>query len=592
MRLSIKNRRRFTDMQSVISIRNLTYTYPTGVKALKGINLEIERGEYVVIMGANGAGKTTLCYCLNGIIPHIIGGELQGEVYVEGNRTTDHSIAELSRLVGLCIQNPEGQLFCQTVRADVAFGAENLCVPRDELAERVASSIKVCRLEGLENRSPSDLSGGQKQRVALASILAMRPRVMVLDEPTSQLDPIGTSELLSVVRNLNKEHGVTVVMTEHKSDEILEQEVDRVILLHKGEIVADGDPGEVLSKADLLEKIGVKTPQVIELARRLKRNGIPVEGIPTNINEARKLLSSLLDRKILEVKQKLPPPSSIEESKPSSEEPIIKIEDVYFSYTPESPAIRGVSLQFHSGEFVGIIGQNGSGKTTLAKLTVGLLRPDRGRILIFGKDTREMTPGEICKKVGLAMQNPDHQLFSLSVKEEVEFGLRNLNLPEEEIERRTESALKLVGLWEFRDMPPFTLDFGARRKLTVAIVTAMDPPVIFLDEPTTAQDYRGRYEIMEIMKDLNERHGKTVIVVTHDMEIVAKYCKRVVVMGQGKVLLDGSTREVFSKPEILEQTFIKPPPITRLAQGLSAYGIPPSILSVDELISSLKFEGG
>ncbi|RLF00548.1 MAG: ABC transporter, partial [Thermoprotei archaeon] len=563
---------------SAVDIRNLTYTYEAGVTALRDVSIQVDKGEFVAIMGPNGAGKTTLCLHINGIIPHILGGECKGKVTVAGMNVWEHPVYEMSRKVGMVFQNPETQLFCPDLKSEIVFGPENLGVPRDEIRRRLKWALSVVRLEGLEDRAPTDLSGGQKQRAAIAAALSMMPEILVLDEATSQLDPIGTSEVFSVLKDLNKEYGITVIMATHKS-ELVAEVADKIFVLYKGKLVLSGDPEEVFSKVDLLNKIFVKPPAVSELAYKLSNRNIKLMPIPVTLQKAYEKLSSC----VREGKIK-PSPITATRKRHSKGDVIIEVKDLWYVYPGPPPieALKGVNLRIRKGEFVAIVGQNGAGKTTLVKHFIGLLKPTKGRVIVNGKDVSTVSPAELSAEVGFVFQNPDHQLFAYTVQEEVAFGPKNLGLPEDEVNKRVEDALKLVGLWNLRNVYPFKLSFGDRRKLSVAAVIAMKPKVLVLDEPTTGQDYKGRYEITEIAARMREE-GCTVIMITHDMELVAKYADRTIVMGLGKILLDGPTDEVLSKEDILEQTYIKPPQITQLANLLSNYGVPNNILTVDEM---------
>ncbi|MGQ4913501.1 MAG: ABC transporter ATP-binding protein [Candidatus Asgardarchaeia archaeon] len=572
--------------EDIITISNLSFAYPNGAQALKGIDLNIKRGEYLVVMGENGAGKTTLCLCLNGIIPNVIEGDYDGEVYVDGMKTVEHRVYELAQKVGIALQDPETQIFSPTVKTEVAFGPENLGVPREEILKRIDYALSVTRLTGMEERSPYQLSGGQKQRLALAAAIAMQPKVLVLDEPTSQLDPIGTTEVFSVVKNLNKEHNITIVMSEHKSDEIATF-ADRIAVLYKGELLKVDEPHVIFGDEALIKKARLKPPQVTELMYELRKK-IKIDKIPITVDEACGLLEDLIKRNVIKVKHR-------EQSELSSEidtnrDVVIETKNLWHIYEGNVEALRDINLKIYDNDFVAIIGQNGAGKTTLVKHFNGLLRPTKGKVYIFGEDSSKYTTAEISKKVGMALQNPDHQLFATSLREEIAFGLRNLNVPEDEIDERIDEALSLVGLLDYKDEYPFKLPFGDRRKLTVAIVVAMRPKIIIFDEPTTGQDHVGRYEIMEIAKKLHEQ-GHTIIIVTHDMKLVAKYAKRTIVMGVGEILIDGPTKYVFSHPEVLESTFLKPPPLTQVSQRLSKYGFSPGNLTVDDVMSQLEFGG-
>ena len=562
---------------SIVDVKNLTFTYPDGTIALRNINLNVRKGEIVAVMGANGAGKTTLCYNLTGIIPNIYQGTTEGEIHVAGMNVYEHPVYELAQKISFVTQDPEGQLINPDVLMEVFFGPENLGVPRDEIMRRAKWALEAVGLQGLESRSPSELSGGQKQRLVLAAGLSMLPELLVLDEPTSQLDPIGATEVASVLVDLKKKNNITTILTTHASEDVLGF-ADQVIVLSKGAIAAQGTPREVFSQVKLLDEVGVQVPQVIMVGHRL----VPDQPLPLTIDEGRKLIAELIQQK------KLTPRSNLPHKAVAQGEVVLECVDLTFTYPgfPPVTALKHVNLKIRRGEMVGIVGQNGSGKTTLVKQFLNLLKPTGGHVFLKGKDISGFTTGELAASLGLVLQNPDEQLFTISCKNEVEFGLRNLKLPEDEIKRRVDESLGFVGLQEQWDTFPFRLSFGDRRSLTVAAVVAMRPEVVIMDEPTTAQDYGGRHRIARLAKKLNEA-GHTVLMITHDMNLVTQYADRTVVMCNGEVLLDGPTAEVFSKTELLKKAFIKPPPVALLAKELGGVGVPEGVLTVDAMVDAL-----
>lgn len=572
-----------------IVVENLSFTYPDGTKALKGISFDVKRGEVFAIMGANGAGKTTLCYLLNGVIPNVIPGEVGGRIVVAGMEVLEHPIYDLSPKIGMLLEDPEGQLVCADVLGEVSFGPENLGLPRDEILKRIDWALKVVRLEGLEKRLSTELSGGQKQRLAIASVLTMLPEVLILDEPTSQLDPIGTFEVLSVIEDIKQKYDMTIIFVTHKSEQVAEF-ADRVMILNKGEVVALGKPSDVFQELDPMEKWGVQMIAVSRLCQELRQQNVKIKRLPITLDESSKLITDLLEKRKVLVKRIKKAEKNVFRQREG--QPILEARNLTYIYPGPPPvvALEGVNLKVFEGEFLGIIGQNGSGKTTLVKNFLNVLQPTRGEVLFKGENIRKHHIAELSTKIGLILQNPDHQLFSMSAKEEVEFGLKNLGLPADEIEAKVDEALEFAGLKEEKDTFPFRLSFGHRRKLVVTAVAAMEPEVIILDEPTTGQDYLGRYSIMELAKRLNEK-GRTVIAITHDMDLIAEYTDRTIVMGEGKILLDGPTSWVFTQTDILEKAFLKPPQITRLAQGLGVYGIPSGVLTVEEMSAYLRGGG-
>ena len=573
-------------LEPIVSVSNLSFKYEGAEEeALKNVSFEVHRGETFAIMGPNGAGKTTICYILSGIIPNMYGGIRRGRVSVLGFDPWDQPIYETAKRVGILLQDPESQLIMPSVFAELAFGPANLGVPKEEILRRIKNVLKIVGLEGCEGRHPRELSGGQKQRAALGAVLTMMPEVLILDEPTSQLDPIGTTEVFEAIKRL-KEMGMTIIITSHKTEEIA-YIADRVMILNEGEIVTIGSPREVLSNVDLLESVGVKPPAVASYFSKLQIGNS--SELPIYLEEAVSLAKKLIHENKLIVND-----VEFKRGQSREREPIIELKNVTFVYPSEPPvvALKNINLTIYEGEFVGIIGQNGSGKTTLVKNIVGLLRPTKGKVLFHGEDVSKYTVGELAKRIGLVLQNPDYQLFTLSCEDEIKFGLKNIGLPEEEIEKRVEEALKFVGLEHLRDKYPFALSFGDRRKLAVATIIAMQPEVIIMDEPTTAQDYRGRYMLADLAKRIHDKYGRTIIMITHDMDLVAKYAERLIVMANGEILADGPTRKVFQMQDVLKKAFLKPPQITRFAQELRDEGVNPEVLTVDEMLEALSLNRG
>jgi len=573
-----------------IDIKGLTYSYPTSKEpVLRHINLSVRKGEFLSIMGPTGAGKSTLCLTLNGIIPQSLSGKMDGSVVVEGLNTLAHGVHVLTSKVGIIFQEPESQLFSMNVGEEVSFGPENLGVPPDEIRKRVDWALDVVRMEQFRERSPFRLSGGQKQRVAIAAALSMMPAILVLDEPTSGLDPIGKMEVFSVVHDLKKMRNMTVVMVEHESEEIARFS-DRVVVMDQGRIVLEGAPRDVFSRAQTLLDIGLSVPQVSELSEKMNQKLRPSKPYSfLTLQEAEE--SILRDFSKSKARSRASPVTSKTKQRlpavANDQPPAVEVKDLHFEYEKDIEVLTGINLSINRGECVAIVGQNGSGKTTLVKHFNGLLRPTSGKIIVNGIETAGKTIAQLSKTVGYLFQNPDHQIFSTSVEEEIAFGPKNLGADPEETERRVSQALKLVRLEEYRKVPPSTLGLGERRKVTLASIVAMKPDVMILDEPTTGIDWNGSIQLMDSVRELNKQ-GHTIITITHSMRVVAQYAERTIVLANGKIILDGPTREVFSKPDVLKTTFLTPPQITCLAQDLQSMGFANDILSVDEFYSSLE----
>ena len=572
----------------IIDIENLSYTYPSGTKALTDVTLKVYPGEYLAIVGANGAGKTTLCMFLNGVIPNVVGGRVSGTVQVCGMDTFEHHVYDIAQNVGLVLQDPESQLFSADVRSEVAFAAENRGVPRPEMIARMDEVLKIVRLEELASRLSDELSGGQKQRLAIAANLIVRPKILVADEPTSQLDPIGKGQVFATLSELNKNFGMTVVIASHDVDEI-ERYADRVIVLDQGSIILEGAPDKVFRQVDILDSRFVHVPDLARLGKMLKIEGD--QPLSLNVPQAAEQIKAWLGpEKATSGKAFVEPSAS--NFKPASGKAkgdlAVEVKNLTYAYpgTP-APAISDMTFSIPKGQFVGIIGQNGGGKTTIMKCLVGLLKPSAGEIFLENQPITGQRVGDIATRIGLILQNPDTQLFCMSVEEEIRFGLENLKLEPEEIERRTEEALRITGLGNFRTLYPFKLSLGDRRKVAVASIVAMRPQILIFDEPLTGQDYKGRYELVNLAADLHKA-GHTVIMISHDMELVARYTQRTLVVGKGRLLLDSPTRDVFDHVSLLSETFIDPPEIIQLAQALRVCGLPSGLLSIDQVSAAIQ----
>lgn len=571
-----------------VVFENVSYTYAGDSEpALKNISLRIHKGETVLIAGPAGAGKTTLCRCINGLIPHYFRGHLEGKVLVGDVDTRTSTISSLSHMAAMLFQDPSSQLVNPTVFDEIAFGPENYGVPREEILSRVKDSVESMRLKGYEERNPHSLSGGEQQACALAAIVSMRPEVYVLDEPTSNLDPIGSMRVLSHLSELSKSENATMIIVEHKLEELLHQ-VDRLIVMQEGRIVAEGEPRKMLEDAESLNKLGLKTPQTALLFSRLRKLDATLK-IPLTFDDAVLEMSTFL-KSHMKVDAVAKPPERVvsDRTAGNERETIIRTQDLVHVYEAGTVALRGVSLEIRRGDFLAIIGQNGSGKTTLVKHFNGLLRPTQGTVSVFGLDASKASIRELSTKVGYCFQNPDHQICTDSVQKELEFGPRNLELPEDEIQIRVKEVTDAIGLQGMLDDNPFNRSKGERQRIAVASVLTMKPDVLVVDEPTTGQDDRMARQMMDFYTKLHNEDGKTVIVITHDMNLAAEYANRVFVMWNGEVILSGSPREVFAESETIEKTYLKAPQITRFAQALKSFGFPPNVLTVDEMYSEIK----
>ncbi len=589
--------KRISDAKTVVSIRDLRFSYEKGSPALSGVTLDVREGEYLVVMGANGAGKTTLCLHLNGVLPVVLGGFLGGEIDILGHRPYERKVYENALDVGMILQDPEAQLFSSSVVSEVAFAAENHGIPRDEMLDLVDWALEVVRLSDYKDGSPPNLSGGQKQRLVIASNLVIRPKVLVLDEPTAQLDPLGTSEVFSTLNDLNREFGMTVIVATHKIDEVVEF-ADRIALLEEGSLVLHDVPRKAFFEGPRFRDADTPVPEPAEIDYHLREIAAEKgyakgrDYAATTVEEGAELIGAAIREGILkpskDYKKALGREVSEERSGVDTEE-VLRIDNVSYRYNKKDPlALDDVTLSINRNEIVGVIGQNGAGKTTLMKCVTGILEPQQGSIHVLDQDVCLMKSLDVARCVGLILQHPDNQLFEMSVEEEIGFALKNLELPEEEVQRRIDETLELVGLEHERKTYPFNLGMADRRKCAVAAIYAMHPDILIFDEPTTGQDFKGRYQLCDLALRL-QGMGATVLIISHDMTLIGRYTQRTVVMGKAKVLLDAPTREVFSAQhrDVLRSTFLAPPAAGRLAQRLEGEGLSGDILTVEELVNAL-----
>ena len=554
----------------MIRVENLSFTYNgTDKPALQNVSLTIDDGEFVLITGASGGGKSTLCRCFNGLVPHFYGGTISGQVEVQGMDIVRHSTRDLAVKVGMVFQDPENQLVTTDVEREIAFGLENLGLSKDLIARRIEESLDTVGIAALRLRKLGELSGGEKQKVAIASVLALHPEVLVLDEPTSELDPKGAEEVLSLVERLNDELGMTVVLIEHRLDRVIHL-VDRVVVMHEGDVLTNGHPREVMGNTHL-GTVGIGIPPVIRLVQQLRNHELTVDKLPLTVKDARLMLSNF----IRNVKTTVFVSNKVLKTKPA-----ITVHKLWFAYPDKITALKDVSVAVNEGEFVAIMGRNASGKTTLIKHLNGLLLPTKGRVTISGIDTKGSSVAELSLQVGYVFQNPNDHLFADTVEDEVAFTLRNRGVDQSKIIQAVEQTLARFDLTHYRHCYPRYLSGGEKQRVALASVLVAEPKIVVLDEPTRGMDYGLKKELIDFLNDYR-KHGNTVIMVTHDVETVAECADRVILLSEGRVVVDGSKREVLSKALLFS------PQINRLAQALGRYGIADTTLTVDEMVSQL-----
>jgi len=514
----------------------------------------------VAIAGCNDSGKSTLCYALTGFVPHFFQGKLEGDGWLAGKRIADTPLAELAPTAGLVFQSPANQLSHtkSTVYEELAFGLENLGIPRAEMRDRIDSLLHALNIADLAPRSPLTLSGGEQQRVAIASILVMQPKILVLDEPTTQLDPQGAESIFALLSQL-RQQGTTIVVATHDLEAIAHH-ATRVLLLHDGQLRRDGTPQEVLTDEGL-ETCGVAYTTYTQVAKQAQSAGIlPAhQPLPVTLEGAIAQFQSAKPRR---------QPTTPIVTKPISEKtPLIRFESVTFSYPHQPPVLQGIDLAIAPGEQVGLLGRNGVGKTTLVKHLNGLLRPTEGKVWIGDRPTQRTTKAQLARQVGYVFQNPNDQLFCSTIAAEVAFGLRNLGLSKAAIAKQTHEALDLLGLSEFADSNPYDLSLPWRKLIACACVFAMQPAIIVLDEPTLGLDQRQTQRLSAALAQLRQQ-GTTLLLISHDSDFVGRHCDRLILLQNGKIRLDGSVPAVLSHAEVLTDAGVRLPQVTLLGMGL------------------------
>ncbi|MGB7414303.1 MAG: energy-coupling factor transporter ATPase [Thermosynechococcaceae cyanobacterium] len=570
-------------MDAIATLKNVYYLYPKSTTpVLQDISLEIYKGEFLGIIGPTGAGKSTLCLALNGIVPQFYGGRLFGHISITGKDTLSYPISDLAQHVATVFEDPEIQLTATSVENEIAFALENLRVPAAEIRARIPRVLEAVRLSGTEAKHPQDLSGGQKQRLAIASALALQPDLLILDEPTSQLDPVGAEEVFATVKHLNQTLGITVVMVSHAAEEMATY-ADRLALLADGSLQAIGTPSEIYGQFVPLQTLGLRPPQVTQTMTQI--NDLDLPHMPVTLPEGLKALEKLTQQRDLS------PPPKFEQSSPRTDPPQISVQNLSHTYADGTQALADISLDIFAGEYLLIAGQNGAGKSTLVKHFLNLLKPTSGTVMLGQQSTTQLKMSELARRIGYVAQNPDHQIFNSTVEKEVTYALRNLGYDSGTIQQRANDSLAAMNLLAERQAHPLSLPKGDRARIVIAAILAMEPEIIILDEPTIGQDDRGAKAILEVSQQLHEM-GKTLIVITHHLHLMPDYAERVIIMGQGTILLDTSLREAYHQTDSLKSTFLAPPQAVLLAQHLSHLtGQPYSLLTPAEVASCFR-EGG
>ena len=572
---------------------NLGFSYKgTDRRQLSHVNAEIRQGSRIAIMGATGAGKTTLAMVFNGLVPHHHPGDLYGRILINDQATHEVTMSDLVRTVGLVMQDPEAQLTARRALDDAAVGPANLGLPRDEVWSRARKALTKVGLADLEDRDTAQMSGGQQQRLAIAGILAMTPDILVLDEPTSELDPEGTREVYRIIEQQCSE-GRTVILIDHDSDKVADW-ADQLLVLVDGNLEFFGAPMDFFSDGQRVRRAGLRQPakyEIVEVANQVgltEANALPIDEQFHQVQRA--LAAECVDDKSWPTTGERTPMDRMNTDTPRWHDTgtpdvalAVDAQNLTHRYPSGVLALNEVNVRVAPGEFVALLGTNGAGKTTFARHLVNLLKPTSGSVLINGEDTAGKKVHELASEVGYVFQNPDHQIFANSVFDEVAFGLRNFGIEEKDIQERVHEVLTRVQMEHTSSKHPFTLGRGERQRVAVASVLALRPQILVIDEPTTGQDWQGAVAMLQLVQELN-REGNTIIMITHDMLLASQYAKRAVVFKSAQVALDCPMSELFSRPDELHSLNLGMPALTALARDLGIGAVNTS----DKLRSELQ----
>ena len=535
-------------MEAVIEFKDYSFKYRSQVEpTLQDINLSIYPGEKVLIVGPSGSGKSTLAHCINGLVPFSFTGESTGSLKIKGQDPKELGIFGLSKLVGTVLQDTDGQFIGLTVAEDIAFSMENDCISQQEMFDRVDKVAETVDLTEFLDHAPNALSGGQKQRVSMAGVIVDDVDILLFDEPLANLDPATGKRAIDLIDRIHKEKKTTILIIEHRLEDVLYRDVDRIIVVGDGRIVADVRPAELLA-GEILKEQGIREPLYITA---LKYAGCQINeaALPQHI-ETMNLSPYSENVQNWYGKVKLT-------KKIQDREPALEIKDLSFAYTPGQPVLSHIDFSIAKGEMVALVGKNGAGKSTLASLICGFMELDEGSIYLNGEDLSGYSIKERGEKIGLVMQSPNQMISKPMIFDETALGLRVRGVPEEEVKERVYETLKICGLYPFRNWPVSALSFGQKKRVTIASILVMNPEVLILDEPTAGQDFRHYTEIMEFLRKIHEELGITIIMITHDMHLMLEYTDRAIVIADGKMLADDTPAHILTDEGISDRAYLK-----------------------------------
>ena len=535
-------------MEPIIEFKNYTFKYRSQVEpTLRDINLKIYPGEKVLIIGPSGSGKSTLANCINGLVPFSYSGDTEGTLTIKGQDPNKLGIFGLSKIVGTVLQDMDGQFIGLTVAEDIAFALENDCVPTEDMHRMVDGVAEVVDVKNLLDHAPTELSGGQKQRVSMGGVMIDDVEVLLFDEPLANLDPATGKRAIELIDRIQKDQNKTIVIIEHRLEDVLYRDVDRIVVVGEGKIVADTTPDELLA-GDILMQEGIREPLYVTA---LKHAGCKIrpENHPQHVDTME------FAPYMAQVQNWFA--ESQNTKKECSGEAVLQITDLNFSYRKDQPILKNINLSVKKGEMMAIVGKNGAGKTTLSSLICGFLTPNSGSIYLNGEDISPLTIKERGEHIGIVMQNPNQMISKSMIFDEVALGLQVRGVPEDEIKERVYETLKICGLYPFRNWPISALSFGQKKRVTIASILVMNPEILILDEPTAGQDYRHYTEIMEFLKSINEERGTTIIMITHDMHLMLEYTDRAFVIADGELIADDTPAKILTNDEIADRAYLK-----------------------------------
>ena len=535
-------------MAPIIGFKDFSFKYRAQKDyTLHDINLTINEGEKVLIIGPSGSGKSTLSQCLNGLIPHSYPGKMKGHLTVNGKNPKKAGIFGMSETVGTVLQDTDGQFIGLTVAEDIAFALENDCVKQEEMKKRVHDVAHRLSIEKLLDHRPNELSGGQKQRVSLAGVMVDDVDILLFDEPLANLDPATGKNTIELIDEIHKQTHKTIIIIEHRLEDVLYKDVDRIIMINDGRIVADMSSDALLASS-LLEEAGIREPLYLTACKyagvTITQDMHPSHIESFDVSRCKEALQKWYEKTPVKVKD-------------NNNQTILSVKDVSFAYDAQNKVLEHVSFDIKEGEMVSIVGRNGAGKSTLSSLICGFMPLTEGQILLEGQDISPLSIRERGEKIGFVMQNPNHMISKSMIFEEVALGLEVRGVPKVEIEERVNETLRICGLYPFRNWPISALSFGQKKRMTIASILVLNPKILILDEPTAGQDFRHYTEIMEFLKMLNREHHVTIIMITHDMHLMLEYTHRALVLSEGHLLADASPAKVLTDEQLTQAAYLK-----------------------------------